>query len=307
MLEGEIPANRVVRNRRVTYRTKHQSRFRNNKKRHWTSADTCELKNVLDEHPWKYLCEIVWCLELSTGKQWSQSQISRQIKKLGLSLQVVYGRARQINIEQRARYLYCLKSNLKYIDQVVFLDETHKGELSSRRRKHWNAINGRQPYYEEFFGSHGIRYTFISAADIDGFIIESCDVIVRESGDNDTDPCRGTVGEARFTLWVENKLVPILGRFVENEPRSIVVLDNATIHHSPEIKNLIESTGAKVIYTAPYSPDLNPIEFYFGSYKKSLRRSMNEDWLDAHMKAIHSVTPSDAVIFLHTVRYHLQR
>ena len=32
MLEGEVPASRVIRNRRMTYHTKHHRRFRNNKK-----------------------------------------------------------------------------------------------------------------------------------------------------------------------------------------------------------------------------------------------------------------------------------
>ena len=177
------------------------------------------------------------------------------------------------------------------------MDETHKSELSNRRRKHWNAVNGTQPFYDEFFGSHGERYTFLAAADSRGFIKETCDVIRRERSDADNDLTRGTVGSARFELWVRNKLLPTLGNYVANEKRSIVILDNATIHHSATIKNLIESTGAKVIYTAPFSPDLNPIEYFFSSYKKSLRRNHRMNWLDAHMIAIDSVSPKDAVNF----------
>ena len=169
--------------------------------------------------------------------------------------------------------------------------------MSNRRRKHWNRINGSQPYYEEFFGSHGIWYTFLAVADYRGFIIEALDVVVRETGINDTDPCRGTIGAARFELWVENKLAPTLGRYIEGEPRSIVVLDNATIHHSVRVKTIIESTGAKVIYTAPYSPDLNPIEYYFGSYKKCLRKNHRDSWEEAHMKGINSVSPKEAINF----------
>ena len=82
-----------------------------------------------------------------------------------------------------------------------------------------------------------------------------------------------TVDTERFIEWVENRLLPVLGRYEKGEARSVVILDNASIHHDDEIVDLIESTGARVIYTAPYSPDLNPIEFMFGQYKKGLQRN----------------------------------
>ena len=61
---------------------------------------------------------------------------------------------------------------------------------------------------------------------------------------------------------------------------------------------LTESTEAKVIYTAPYSPDLNSIEYYFGSYKKCLRKNHRDGWEEAHMKGINSVSPKEAMNFL---------
>ena len=62
-----------------------------------------------------------------------------------------------------------------------------------------------------------------------------------------------TVDTKRFIEWVENRLLPVLGRYEKGEARSVVILDNASIHHDDEIVDLIESTGARVIYTAPYS------------------------------------------------------
>ena len=69
-------------------------------------------------------------------------------------------------------------------------------------------------------------------------------------------------------------------------------MDNASIHR--DIKDLIESTGAKLIYTAPYSPDLNPIELMFGSYKPVLHRHNNEPWDRALNYGLTSVTPDIA-------------
>ena len=111
----------------------------------------------------------------------------------------------------------------------------------------------------------------LAAGDINGFIIESIDVVHRERSARDTCPLRGTTGMERFELWVEEKLCPVLGNWANSEPRSIIVIDNATIHHSERVRGLIMATGAKMIYTAPYSPDLNPIEYYFGVYKSYLK------------------------------------
>ncbi len=84
--------------------------------------------------------------------------------------------------------------------------------------------------------------------------------------------------------------MPVLGKYKLGEP----VLDNASIHHSDEIVQLIEAAGAKVIYTAPYSPDLNPIEYMFSKYKKMLKRYHNDEWSVCHMKALISVNDADA-------------
>jgi hypothetical protein len=73
--------------------------------------------------------------------------------------------------------------------------------------------------------------------------------------------------------------------------RSVVVLDNCSIHHDAEIRELIVddcgmsyklqiihnltigSTGAHLIYLPPYSPDFNPIEEAFSAMKAWLRRN----------------------------------
>jgi transposase len=68
---------------------------------------------------------------------------------------------------------------------------------------------------------------------------------------------KGTTDAETFIFWLENCLLP------ELKPNQVIVMDNASIHKSNKIRELIENKGCKLIYLAPYSPDLNPIEHYW--------------------------------------------
>ena len=62
------------------------------------------------------------------------------------------------------------------------------------------------------------------------------------------------VNTAIFNAWVEQDLIPKLPH------NSVVVMDNASFHKSPNLKIMIEKAGHILEYLPPYSPDLNPIE-----------------------------------------------
>ena len=51
----------------------------------------------------------------------------------------------------------------------------------------------------------------------------------------------------------------------------VVIMDNAPWHKGNDIKELIESTGAKLIKLPPYSPDLNPIEHAWANLKHYIK------------------------------------
>ena len=135
-----------------------------------------------------------------------------------------------------------------------------------------------------------VRYTLIAAADINGFIEAACETVDRE--ELSEEGAAGTVDREYFIRWVREKLCPVLGRFDLREPRSVVVLDNASTHMCTEVIEAIENTGAVVLFSAPYSPELNPIENYFSVYKKYLKRHAKEmelNWSYVHLKALGSV------------------
>jgi transposase len=54
---------------------------------------------------------------------------------------------------------------------------------------------------------------------------------------------------------------------------SVLVLDNAKIHHDQELLDYLSAFGVKVEFLPPYSPDLNPIETAFSTIKQFLRRN----------------------------------
>ena len=50
------------------------------------------------------------------------------------------------------------------------------------------------------------------------------------------DATHETIDTERFELRVEHFLCPVLGNFMLKKKRSIIVLDNASIHHSDRVK-----------------------------------------------------------------------
>ena len=51
-----------------------------------------------------------------------------------------------------------------------------------------------------------------------------------------------------------------------------LLMDNARIHHCPEVKEFIISKGKHPVYTVPYTPELNPIENGFSVLKQNVRQ-----------------------------------
>ena len=58
-------------------------------------------------------------------------------------------------------------------------------------------------------------------------------------------------------------------------------MDNASIHFSEKMQKMIADAGVILEYQPPYSPELNPIEHFFGSLKNIIRsKAENEEDLD---------------------------
>jgi len=79
-----------------------------------------------------------------------------------------------------------------------------------------------------------------------------------------------------FISFIFSLKVPCMNPFPAS--CSVLVMDNAQIHHNGRVADIVESAGCLLLYLPAYSPDLNPIEKAFSVFKSSLRH--NNDLLN---------------------------
>ena len=77
----------------------------------------------------------------------------------------------------------------------------------------------------------------------------------------------GAMTGEMFLAYVEQCLVPTLKR------NDIVVMDHLKAHKVAGVREAIEKARATVRYLPKYSPDLNPIELTYGTFKTFLRKA----------------------------------
>ena len=77
-----------------------------------------------------------------------------------------------------------------------------------------------------------------------------------------------TVNGDVFLQFVEECLVPVLQPFNGSNARSVVIKDNASVHHVARVVERIQQTGATICFLPPCSPDLNPAEEVFSKIRE---------------------------------------
>ena len=75
-------------------------------------------------------------------------------------------------------------------------------------------------------------------------------------------------------------------------------MDNCSIHLDSRVRAIIEAAGAVILYSAPFCPELIPIEYMFHQWKAYLKRNsydFNIDWYNVHILALMSITPTQGL------------
>jgi transposase len=133
--------------------------------------------------------------------------------------------------------------------RLIFLDET--GARTDMTRRHaWAAVGARARGHAP--AGHWKTTTFLAGLTSEGLLAP----LVLD----------GPMNRAIFTQYVRQMLVP------ELRPGDIVILDNLPGHKGAEAAELIQASGARLLFLPPYSPDLNPIELAFAKLKALLRK-----------------------------------
>jgi len=203
-----------------------------------TTAATNYLREIVDAEPELYLDEIEMLMNYRGYFMSPTTLWDTMTKKLGWTLRLFTSRAKQRDENLRAQYRNALYQ-IHDPSMFVFIDESSRSRNESRRRRAW-GLRGADNSLDAFFLQTEAGHTLLAAADVKGFVVEMCELVENQRGHDDEDPTRGTIDTERFLPWVQEYLIPNLGRADLCEARSVVVLDNAPIHQDERIVRLIE-------------------------------------------------------------------
>ena len=145
-------------------------------------------------------------------------------------------------------------------DMLIWIDETGSDRRNSIR-KFGYSLRGTRPR------THVLR--------VSGKRYSAIPVMSTTRGIEDVYVCADSVNGDVFEDFVIQCVLPVLPvilPFDGNNPRSVVVMDNAR-NHIQRVYDIITRVGpgARLVFLPPYSPDLMPLEEVFSKVKSVLK------------------------------------
>ena len=209
---------------------------------------------LIIQHSGIYLYELQERLMEHYSVRVGVSTICRTLGFMGCSRQVIRHVAIQRSDALRAKFM--AEISMYDPSMFVWLDESGCDRRNGAR-KFGYSLRGIRPIDHRML-VRGVRYSAIPIVSLEGVH----DVYIFE----------GTVNGSRFEKFVRKSLLQILMPYNGSNPRSILILDNASIHHVQGVIDVIEQQAkAKIIFLPPYSPDLNPVETVFSKVKSIMK------------------------------------
>ena len=223
-------------------------------------TDTVQLiiLQIVLERPGILLHEIQAEIDHTTGTHLAPSTICHFLHNSGFSRQRMRIVATQRDDSLRA--MFASEVSIYNADMFIFLDETGTDRRNVLRR-----------YAYSWRGMPAVSHRLL----VRGQRLSSL-AIMSTSGVLDCHIVEGTVDGDIFYEFVQNNLLPHMMPFDGVNPNSVLVLDNASIHHVDGIMSMVESVGALVLFLPPYSPDYNPIEELFSKLKAMIKHFETE-------------------------------
>jgi len=178
--------------------------------------------------------------------------VARALKSKGWTKKTIRRIARGRNTDLRDLYAYNTSGFHSY--QYIFVDESGCDKRIGFRRTGWSPLGVTPVQIARFQREQ--RYQILPAYTQDGVLL------VRVF--------QGSTDSTVFEEYIE-QLLPLMGRWPE--PKPVLVMDNASFHHTERIEQMCHDAGVKLVYLPPYSPDLNPIEEFFAELKAFIKKN----------------------------------
>ena len=215
-----------------------------------------ELKNYLLNRSWTYLNEMIiylfddWnivCNEFTVSKTLKHYDINRK------KLQRVALKRFQVCRNEYMLFLMSLRD-----DQLCFLDEIANNEHILHRKSEWSV-------YE--ITSRVIRFVKRSKRFNLLFVYIKDDIFIYHIVQSD-------FNQILFEWFLKQKILSRCNPFPES--RSILIMNNASIHHHRDVRSLCAKHDVRVLYFSFYFSDFNFIEKFFSMFKAHLKRYYND-------------------------------
>lgn len=245
---------------------------------------------TLIHRPTSYLSEVQHDLFEATGVWTSASTICRMIRDQGFTRKKVQLKALQRSEEKRVEYMAEI-SNFS-ADMLIWIDETGSNRRKSVRQYGY-ALRGSPPRYSQL-SVGGQRISAIP--------------VMTTGGIQGVYTTTGTVNGEKFIEFFGHCVLPIIMPFDGRNPNSVVILDNASIHHIERLHDIITGVGARLCYLPPYSPDLMPLEEVFSKVKYFLKENDNAYLATTNPEllvklAFSSITQNDCIGYIRHAGY----
>lgn len=224
------------------------------------------LRDVLIKEPDLYRDEMADLLHEEFGGIASERSIGRALQAIDWTRKRMYRTAQQRDPDLRTKFLYDIAEYPS--DHLIFIDESGCDRRIGYRHWGWSQ-RGTAPVKVTKFG-RGKRWHILPAYTQDGILIKRI--------------YQGSTDAPFFNDFIL-ELLQFCGRYPG--PRSVLVMDNATWHHSEELQQICDNAGVKLLYLPPYSPDFNPIEEFFSVLKSFIKRywRRNKDMIEMDFKS----------------------
>lgn len=225
-----------------------------NRRGRWPSVTPPMLEALCEyllDKPGSYLDESADYLREVFGVDLTTDSISRALKRVKWSKKRMQQQAKEQNADLRDEYRHDISEYHSY--QLVYVDESGCDKRTGIRRTGWSPP-GITPVERSKF-HRGQRHQILPAYSQDGVVLY--------------DIYKGSTDAALFEDFIE-RLLHHCKRFPDE--RSVLVMDNASFHHSERVERMCTENGVRLVYLPPYSPDLNPIEEFFAELKAFIKR-----------------------------------